>query len=166
MSEETTQNPQDNEEAKKRKNGNWGLTTRWGHGQEQPSSESKKAGWAKRRRNRELAQYLLGLQFVGKEGYKESVAKYFGLSLEEVSEMSNEAMIMLKQIGLAIERGDQEAARQLMERAYGKPKEYLKLTDGEDDKPVININVVHLSDNHIPIKENENDEEIQQGDIQ
>lgn len=147
---------------------NWGANTRWGHGQPAPTSEQKKAGWARKKRNRELAQMVLGMKFVGqiyqtdakgnpildKDGnpklmdseFKRRLASYFGLSKEQIDsdDMTNEMALMLRQLGQAIENGDTTSAQMVLERAYGKPKEFIELSRGEEEQPMLNINVVNV----------------------
>lgn len=141
----------------------------------QPSNDAKKAGWARKLRNRKLAQMLLNRKFVGKvmEGnvivdskFKKLVRNYFHLSDEEMDDMSNEAALMMRMIGQAIENGDTQAAAAMLERAYGKPKELSPFEDPEnedevDQKPTIVIQVVQSID--LPeIKNREDgDDEIQ-----
>lgn len=161
---------------------NWGMTSRFGSGQKQPSSEAKKAGHAKRKRNRELALALLGSKFIGQvqalnekgmpiidengnpvlidSMFKEHAIKYFGLTAERVENMTNEEAMMLRQIGQAIEKGDVLAGSKLFELAYGPPKLPSPLDD-VDNKPVINITVISgtTADEPMPIAEDENPEE-------
>lgn len=135
----------------------------WRQGQT-PSVESKKAGWAKRRRNRELFQFILDQKFHGEgmlEGFKKSLKQYFNIDDDEIKDLTNEAVIILKMVGMAIERGDMTAAQTLFDRAYGKPKEFNPMTDGEEGKPIINITVV---DNAADIKEVE-DDNLQSNDL-
>lgn len=78
---------------------------------------------------------------------------YFGLNESQLGELTNEAAMMLRMIGQAVEQGDTTAAQTLMDRAYGKPKEFIQINEGDDDKPIIQINIVNS--NHLQIKENE-----------
>jgi hypothetical protein len=160
---------------------NWGKTQRWGYGQPQPSPEAKKAGWAKKKRNRELAQLVLGMKFVGsvhlldpKTGepikddngnyilvpseFKEKLGRYHGLSAEQIENLDIETAMMLRMVGQAIEKGDNAAAQIVLERAYGKPKEFIELSKDNDDRPVINITVMQGNPDTTPdIKESENE---------
>jgi hypothetical protein len=128
----------------------------------QPSNESKKAGWARSKRNRKLAQLILNRQFVGmisiktKTGdyqlqdskFRKVLKEFFGLSENEMNDMSNEAAIMLRMVGQAITLGDTNAAAMMLERAYGKPKELTPFDDPEaeeDGKPNIVIQIVDPS---------------------
>lgn len=187
----STENPQDNlPEKSDKKWAKWGAKTRWGHGQPVPQAtpEQKRAGWAKRKRNQELARLILGQKFIGqvleldpKTGlpkrddnnnlilidspFKQRLKHYFGFSDDQMSELSNEAAILLRMVGEAAERGDVAAAQAIMDRAYGKPKEYLKIEDEDGNKPIFQINVVSAlpSGEDMPqIQTSEN--EIQQGD--
>lgn len=142
----------------------------------QPSSEAKKAGWARKLRNRKLAQMLLNKTFVGrvavqtKSGqwtledtkFRKVLKDFFGLNDEEMKEMSNEAAIMLRMIGQAISEGDVQAGSAILERAYGKPKDMTpfddpEAEDEEGNKPQIVIQIVQSVDLP-PIKEDESDE--------
>jgi hypothetical protein len=145
------------DDGKKKAPPTWGLTTRFGTGQGQPSSDAKKAGWAKKRRSQELARYLLGMEFVGKsEAFRAKIAEYFGMDAETMAGATNEAVIMMKQIGMAIEGGDMQAAQLIMERAYGKPKEFVDFGAG-DNVPQLNITVLGASNGAPEIKTDEDD---------
>lgn len=159
--EKTEENPQENNRLPPAK---WGAKTRFGTGQGQPSNEAKRAGWAKKRRREELAQYLLSLEFVGKsEAFREAVGNYFGMSPEEMAEASNESLIYMRLIANAIEKGDVSSALAIIERAYGKPKETINLDSEEDTKPIINI-TIHGAIDTPPIEENfEEDEQENNG---
>lgn len=141
----------------------------------QPSSDAKKAGWARKLRNRKLAQMLLNKSFVGrvavqtKSGqwvledtkFRKVLKDFFGLDEREMKDMSNEAAIMLRMIGQAISEGDVQAGSAILERAYGKPKEMTPFDDPETgdeegDKPQIVIQIVQSVDLP-PIKENEDE---------
>lgn len=147
------------------------MSTRWQKGGTFPSEEAKAAGRARKKRNRELVQTLLGMRFVGLvEGrdengkytgrlvdspFKQTMMQYFGLSAEELEDMSYETAIRLRQIGQAIEKGDQVAADALFMAAYGRPREFIDMGDDEQDqRPVLQITVIHNS-NESPILETE-----------
>jgi len=98
----------------------WKLTA-WSK-DNQPSGESKSRGWLKNKRARELYRFALGLDFVGNDLVRDECAKFFGVPAEE---LTNEAMIMFKNIHQALQ-GDLQAAQMLMDRAYGKPKEIIE----------------------------------------
>lgn len=166
MSKETNDIPQDENGQEEKPPHKWGALTRWGHGQAQPSSESKRAGWLKKKRNRDLIQIILGMKYVGTGGkFAQQMKEYFGLTPEQVEELSNEAAMVFRMVGQAIEKGDTASANLILERGYGKPKEVIDLTDEEGNKPIINITVVNSisGENPPPIKESEN-EDIQTGD--
>ena len=144
----------------------WGETTYFGSGQGQPSSEAKKKGWAKRKRNQELARTLLGLKFVGQDNsrlgklFKDKLKTYFGLTAEQIEELDNESAIQLRLIGSAIEDGDNEAAREIMDRAYGKAVQHIDMGNPEDEKPMFQITVMNVlpDGNKMPeIKTDENE---------
>lgn len=142
----------------------WGLTTRWGYGQTPPTAEQKRAGWAKRKRNQAKAQMVLARSFIGNvyqvdekgnpilgpdgkpvlvpSEFKEKLGRYFGLTMEEIEEMDMETAMMLRLVGQAIEKGDNQAAQLMLERAYGKPKEFVEFSEEEGNRPQINITVV------------------------
>jgi hypothetical protein len=166
----------------------WGATKRFGDGQSQPSAEAKKAGWAKRRRNMELARLMLGMKFVGQvvdlnadgspkkdakgniilidSPFKQKLIRYFGLNEDQMSELSNEAAIMLRMIGQAIEQGDMSGAQAILDRAYGKPKEYISLKDDDGDRPVINVTVVAKLPDDIDMPEISESENPDKDEIQ
>jgi len=157
-------NPQDDSQQLIKPWANWGKNTRWGEGQPVPTTEQKKAGWAKRKRNQALARLVLGMKFVGivqktdkngnpvfdKDGnpemvdsiFKQRLATYFGMSPEQIEATDNEMALMLRQVGQAIELGDQAAANLILNRAYGTPQPHIDVTDEEGQRPVINITVV------------------------
>jgi hypothetical protein len=103
--------------------GEFGVPSRWNQFN-QPGPEAKKKGWLKRKRSRALVQAMLELAHKGPtEGaLRQQAAEYFGVEPEEIT---NEVMMVMRQIALAIEKGDTTAFTQLMDRAYGKPKEDL-----------------------------------------
>lgn len=159
MADETVENPLENKPAENDPNeilpqqpvkNHWGFRTQWGNGQPQPSSEAKKAGWAKRKKNQELARTLLGLKFVGQDDsrmgrlFRDRLKTYFGMSAEEIEKIDNESAIMLRLIGSAVEDGDNEAAREIMDRAYGKPTQHIDMNPDEDGKTIFQINVVNV----------------------
>lgn len=128
----------------------WGLRTQFGVGQEQPSSEAKKKGWAKRKRNQELARTLLGLKFVGQDSsrmgklFRDKLKTYFGLSAEEIEALDFESAIQLRLIGSAIEDGDNEAAREIMDRAYGKAVQHVDMNPNDEGQPIFQIQVLNI----------------------
>lgn len=109
----------------------------------QPSSESKKAGWLKKKRNKELAQYLLGRAWrKNKQGddFTKQMFEFFDISPEEADELTYEAVIMLKQIAQAIKLGDNTSAQIMFERAFGKPMQTISIDD-DGTPPQINITI-------------------------
>jgi hypothetical protein len=144
----------------------------------QPSPDAKRAGQLRRSRNRKLAQLILNRSFVGKfttktkrgdyviedTKFRNVLKEYFGLSEEELTEMSNEAAIMFRMVGSAIADGDTQAAAMMLERAYGKPKEMTPFDDPENNddnnKPQIVIQIIQQSELP-PIKEDENESNIE-----
>lgn len=128
----------------------WGVTKQFGKpGQPQPSPEAKKAGWAKRKRNQELARTLLGMKFVGQDNsrigklFRDKLSTYFGLTAQQIEELDNEAAMMLRLIGSAVEDGDNDAAREIMDRAYGKPTQFIDMSTEDEQRPMINIQVIN-----------------------
>jgi len=142
----------------------WGANRRFGTGQPQPSNEAKKAGWAKKKRNQELARTLLGMKFVGQDNsrigrlFKEKLDKYFGLTPEQIEAMDNEAAVLLRLIGSAIEDGDNDAAREIMDRAYGKPSQHIDMTTEDEDRPMLNIQIINVLPNGNSMPEIKTDE--------
>lgn len=131
----------------------------------QPSGAQKSLGWWKKRRGRKMIRALMQLQFDGDiidpntkqvvtSEVKKAAAIYFGLPEGLITV---EMVMAMRQIGLAIQRGDTNAFNSAWEKAYGKPKEI----DDEDTEgigpPVINIYLGDQPD-FPEIKENEHDE--------
>jgi hypothetical protein len=124
----------------------------------QPSSEAKKAGWLRKKRNKELAQYILGRSWKENRMNKDMHAQmkeFFGLGDDELEELTYEAVIMMKQVAMAIKNGDNTAAQQLFERAFGKPMQTIGITD-DGTPPQINITIQQVT-GVTPIAENESD---------
>src|SRR6056297_238445 len=95
-----------------------------GHGKEtqfssenQPSTESKKKGWQKKRLLKDLADILL-------QGNKlnefKLLANDLGIDLTD-DEMTLEVAMSLKQAEKAIEKGDTSAYNSVMDRLKGRP---------------------------------------------
>lgn len=155
--DETGKN-EDSDTKRKSNNPKWGELTRWSK-DNQPTGKAKSDGIKRAKRNRELAQLLLGMKFVGlvnvrdpKTGevvgqeqspFKQMLGAYFGLAPDAIDEMTIETAIQLRLIGEAIEKGDKQAAELMMHTAYGRPKEYIELTDEDGNRPEINITVVN-----------------------
>lgn len=174
MNEETVQNPSDEDNVGGAPDGNllpddpkkhhWGLRTQFGTGQAQPSSESKKKGWAKRRRNQELARTLLGLKFIGQDStrmgklFRDKLRTYFGMSAEQIEELDLESAVLLRLIGSAIEDGDNDAAREIMDRAYGKSTQFVDLKSDDEDRPVLNVQVINVLPNNDKMPDIKTDE--------
>lgn len=185
MEENTSQNPAGEEQSQESPTDNslglpvpmpekpvhkWGANRRFGGpNQPQPSSESKKAGWARRKKNQELARQVLAMKFIGQDNtrigrlFKDKMKTYFGLSPQQIEELDNEAAIMLRLIGSAIEDGDNDAAREIMDRAYGKATQYVEMKDEDEDRPQLNIQVINVlpSNDQMPNIETSENESIQ-----
>lgn len=88
----------------------------------QPSSEARRAGWAKKRKGAELARAILEVAFKGLDNspVKREAAEYFGIPEAEINV---EMMMHFAQARKAIEQGDSHAYDALMRRACGSPKE-------------------------------------------
>lgn len=126
----------------------------------QPSSEAKKKGWLKKKRNRELVQYLLSRPWKKSRMNKdldESMKEFFNISDEEAEELTYEAVMYLKQMAMAIKHGDNTAAAMLYERAFGKPVQTIDF-GGSDTPPAINITVGDSPDVP-PIADTDNEDE-------
>lgn len=111
----------------------------FGHGKDQPSPESKKAGWAKRKLAIGIAKALMERGFVGEAGgkLKAAAARYLDLPEEEVTV---ELMLHFRQIEKAIKKSDTQAYNAFMNRAYGLPKQKMEHS-GEDGGPIQTSNV-------------------------
>jgi len=88
----------------------------------QPSPAAKSAGWAKRKRGMELAKAVLNLAFKGKKDsqVKKEASEYFGIPQKDITV---EMMLLFRQAEKAIQKGDTQAFRAVMERAFGLPKQ-------------------------------------------
>lgn len=86
----------------------------------QPTSEQKKAGWAKRRILKDLLDITTGATFNNSTtDYRALTAKYLGIPPEEVTVR----MVMdFRQVEKAIMKADTPAYVAVMDRAFGKPK--------------------------------------------
>lgn len=96
----------------------------------QPSSESKKAGWARRAALKDLLKIVTTKKFDGDDNdYKKQTAKYFGIPENEVTIL----MVMeFRQIHKAITGADTSAFNAVMDRAYGRVKQA-----GEDPQHLV-----------------------------
>lgn len=95
----------------------------------QPSSESKKAGWAKKKSGRDLVIAFFETPFSATTPAAKSklqkFANAYGLQPEEVTV---ELMAIHAQVEKAVLNGDTYAFRNLMDRAYGLPKQVITTT--------------------------------------
>lgn len=116
----------------------------------QPPGDVKSAGWWKKKKGREMLRHLLQLDFDGTtidpmtgakvpNKIREQVAEYMGVPIESVT---NEMVLFAKQIGLAIQKNDTQAAALVLNNAYGQPKETFQVY--EDKKPEIIIQPMQL----------------------
>lgn len=150
--EETGGQPAENEiDPRTGRPKDWGALTRYAP-DKQPPPESKKAGWLKKKRGAELARALLAMSYIGRsEKFNKEMMEYFGFT--SLDEITNEGAIYLKQIAMAIDSGDMQAASLVIDRAYGKAKEHLNLgRDNDDERPQLNVTVVSAieADTNIP----------------
>lgn len=92
----------------------------------QPTSEQKKAGWAKKKRAQDLAKAVLDLSFKGMKDslLKKQAAEYFGVPEKE---LTVEMMLLFRQAEKAIQKADTPAFNAIMDRAFGKPKEKVEV---------------------------------------
>ena len=76
----------------------------------QPPAELKRAGWAKRKRGKELVKQILELGFIGADNskIKPMIAKYFGV---DESEITVEMVMVFRQAEKAIQQNDTNAFR-------------------------------------------------------
>jgi hypothetical protein len=86
----------------------------------QPSFEGRIKGWMKRRKGKELVRLILEQDYQANEEIKAEAARLFGVEPEEIT---NEVMMIFCQIHNSINNKDTAAFANLMDRAYGKPKE-------------------------------------------
>jgi hypothetical protein len=86
----------------------------------QPTPEAKSLGIRKKRALKEILEISTSRQFKGSsERYREMAAEYLEIEPEEV----DVKMIMyFRQIQKAIQKGDTEAFKAVMDRVYGRPK--------------------------------------------
>jgi hypothetical protein len=100
----------------------------------QPSPESKKLGWAKRKSGRDLIQAFMESRFIGTTPKMKSKVRQFaeayGLAIEDVSV---ELMAIYAQVEKAVNSGDSYAFKILMDRLHGYPKHTLA---GDKDNPL------------------------------
>lgn len=102
----------------------------------QPSSEAKKAGWARKLKGQELARAVLELAFKGNvdNDLRKEAAEYYNI---EPSEINVEMMLLFRQAQKAIQQSDTSAFSAIMDRAFGKPKE--KIEAKTDNKITLQI---------------------------
>jgi hypothetical protein len=86
----------------------------------QPNLEGRLRGWMKRRKGKELVRLILEQDYQANEEIKQEAARLFGVEPEEIT---NEVMMIFCQIHNSINNKDTAAFANLMDRAYGKPKE-------------------------------------------
>lgn len=100
----------------------------------QPSSESKKRGWDKRKKSKELAEAILSLKFVGAKDskLKQMMAEMFGVKEKD---LTVEMMMLFRQTEKAIQKGDTFAFMAVMDRVYGKAKQHTDITTKDKELP-------------------------------
>jgi hypothetical protein len=96
--------------------------------QKQPSSEAKKAGWARRNRGIELVKNILSLKFKGAKDsdLRKKIAQYFGVPENDITV---EDMMIFRQSEKAIKNADTNAFKAIMERGFGAPKQSIDFGD-------------------------------------
>ena len=98
----------------------------------QPTSEEKRQGWAKKKRGRELIEHILNLTFKGhpKSEIRKQMAEYFGVP---ESQITIEQVMLFRQAEKAIQKGDTAAFNAIMD-SYTPKLARTELTgkDGED----------------------------------
>lgn len=137
----------------------------------QPTGARKSMGWFKKKQGRKLMKALLQMTFEGDvlEGgttipnpIKQQASVYFGIPPHLITV---EMVMAMRQIGLAIQKGDTNAFNSAWEKAYGKS---IPLDDDDDieEKPlVVNLHLGPESVNNFPeIKETEHEQESNAGD--
>ena len=109
----------------------------------QPSPEAKSEGWKRRRTLTELAEALLNNQGIKKA---KVTAIECGIDLKD-DEFTLEVVMTLRQIELAIKKGNTQAYNAAMDRMKGKPMQSVELT-GKDGEQLINtVTIIQLPDN-------------------
>lgn len=114
----------------------------------QPSTKSKKDGKLKKKRAAELVKAILDQPYKGKADsqMKEEAARYFGIPVKEIT---NEVMMIFRQLEKAIAKYDTNAFYAIMNRAFGQPPAKTEVT-GQDGGPIAttteNIDYSMLSD--------------------
>ena len=93
----------------------------------QPSSESKKSGWARRKHGAELVRLILDRKYIGKQDgvLRKAVAEYFQVDEKEITV---EQIMIFRQAEKAIAESDTAAFKAVIERAFGAPKQETELT--------------------------------------
>lgn len=137
--------------------------------QSQPSGAAKSLGWWKKRQGRKMIKALLQLKFEGDvpdpanpgklipNPIKRQAANYFGVPQELITV---EMIMAMRQVGLAVQKGDTQAFDAVWNKAYGKPPAN-EIEDGEDVKPIINITIGKGTEDLPEISEDENDIETE-----
>lgn len=122
----------------------------------QPDPELKKAGWAKKLKGRDLVKYILDADFKGEDPeLTKRMANFFNVPTENIT---NEMMMIFSQVVKAIHKGDSIAFSQVMDRAYGKPKEDITFNNIQDGAQIVIQPAAPIED--IPeIKESEDYED-------
>lgn len=98
----------------------------------QPSSESKKAGWAKRKTAKEVVKAVTELKFIGAENSEilKKAAKYYGIPQKEITVLM---MMVFRQIEKSIQSADTGAFNSVMDRGFGRPEQPIT---GDKDLPL------------------------------
>lgn len=97
----------------------------FGEAQRQPSDESKRQGWAKKKFKRELIKEFLNTKFTFPKNSKiaKELIAAFG---EDVTECDAGTIATLRQIQNVIDFGNPIAFEKLMNQAYGQPKQEIE----------------------------------------
>lgn len=102
----------------------------------QPHSAGRVKGWMKRRKGKELVRLILEQDYQANEEIRAEAARLFGVEPEEIT---NEAMMIFCQVHNAIVTKDTAAFANLMDRAYGKPKEDIQVRTGSNPQFIVEI---------------------------
>ncbi|HYH14142.1 MAG TPA: hypothetical protein VD794_02915 [Flavisolibacter sp.] len=88
----------------------------------QPSGEAKSKGWDKRRFNRDILQNMLGLNIedLPLDSFRDELIEKYG---EGVKEMSIGQLMSMVQLKKAVKKGDTGAYYNVLNQAFGYPKE-------------------------------------------
>jgi CRISPR/Cas system CMR-associated protein Cmr5 small subunit len=120
----------------------------------QPTGAQMSLGWWKKRKGKLMIQALLQMAFDGTSidpetqkkrdnEIKKQAAIYF--NVPEIA-ITNEMIMTMKQIALAVQKNDTAAYNSVLDRAYGKPKEHVEVEEVAAPKLVFNYGTIGMPD--------------------